>query len=55
MKVTLEFDDNQSAYNFMIWWLDGGGESCLNYDTSSWNLNTGYLRVEGSGKIDEEV
>jgi hypothetical protein len=50
MKLTLEFDNQEAANNFISWWLDGGGEQYLNFDTSTWNLKSGYLRIEGIGK-----
>ncbi len=53
MKVTLDFDNRQSADNFMSWWLDGGGEQYLSYDSTSWDLNKGYICVEGTGENPE--
>lgn len=54
MKVTLEFDSPQAADRFMIWWIDGGGNQHLNFETSWFNIAKGELRVEGSGDTDEE-
>ncbi len=54
MKVTLEFDNAQAADNFMTWWLDSGGEQYLNFNTTEFDLNKGYLRVEGSGIPEDE-
>lgn len=49
MKVTLEFDNDQSADNFIDWWLDGGGEQEANFNSTSWNNYQRYIRVEGNG------
>lgn len=54
MKVTLEFDSPQAADRFMIWWLDGGGEQHLGFETMSFNIVKGYMRIEGEGIVDEE-
>jgi hypothetical protein len=55
MIVTLEFDNHKAADNFMSWWLDGGGEQYLNFNTTDFDLKDGYLKIEGSGiQGDEE-
>lgn len=54
MKITLEFDNENAADRFMIWWLDGGGEQYLNFDTTSWDMVTGYMRIEGSGEKEDD-
>ncbi len=50
MKITLEFDTEQAYKNFIVWWLDGGGEQYLNFNTTSWDLIKGYMRIEGNGE-----
>ena len=32
-KVTLEFDNDESADRFIGWWLDGGGEQDAGFIT----------------------
>lgn len=44
MKITLEFDDEASARRFMGWWLDGGGETYCDFNTTDWTKD--YLRVK---------
>ena len=50
MKITLEFDDKKASDNFFAWWLDGGGEQGLGFNTTHWDHSKGYLRIEGSGE-----
>lgn len=52
MKVVLEFDSDLAADNFTSWWLDGGGEQYLGFYSKNWDLEKGYIRVEGEGSID---
>lgn len=52
MKVTIEFDNETAANNFMVWWTDGG-EQDLGYNTTVLDLDKHYLRVKGSGVLDE--
>lgn len=53
-KLTLEFDCENSLNNFISWWLDGGGEQYLNFNTTLWDLKKGYLKIEGNGCKDDE-
>ncbi len=54
MKITLEFDDDEAAENFISWWLDGGGEQYKGFHTEIFDLKSGYMRIVGRGIIDEE-
>ncbi len=54
MKITLEFDDAKAADNFMSWWLDGGGEQYLEFDTTFFDFRKGYLRIEGQGRKEDD-
>ena len=54
MKITLEFDTPQAGERFIAWWLDGGGEQYLKFYTSKCDDAEDYLKVHGSGEIDED-
>ena len=51
-KVTLEFDNHDSAHGFFAHWLDGGGDGGGNIDwqTDKWdNKNHTWMRIKGTG------
>lgn len=54
MKIVLEFDNREAADEFTAWWLDGGGEQYLGYNSDHWDLKKGYIRVKGTGKIEDQ-
>lgn len=43
-KITLEFDDEQAAEEFRIWWLDCGGEQGSPFNAVSWTKD--YMKLE---------
>lgn len=49
-KVTLEFDNKNSAHYFFAHWLDGGadGGGNIDWNTTKWK-GYNYMRIEGSG------
>lgn len=52
MKITLEFESKRARDNFFDWWLDGGGEQYLNFDSRDWdNKKRDYIRIEGTGSV----
>ena len=55
MKIILEFDTPQAADRFIVWWLDGGGEQYLGFETPIFDIDKGYLRIEGDGEISDEL
>lgn len=50
MEIKIKFDSPEAANNFIAWWIDGGGEQYLSYNTTCTDLINGYLRVEGNGE-----
>ena len=47
--LTLVFDSPEAAQCFIGWWLDGGGEQEANFDTDKFDVENGYLRINGTG------
>lgn len=48
MKVTLEFDNEEAAENFIDWWLNEG-EQISEFQTETRDNYQKYMRIIGNG------
>ena len=54
MKVTLEFDNEEAAENFINWWLNEG-EQISEFQTETRDNYQKYMRIIGNGIFENDI